>query len=126
MSIIIDKDTTVIVQGITGAEGAFHTKRMLEYGPKVVAGVTPGKGGTTTEGIPVFNTVHDAARETNAKVSAVFVPPAVAVDAIMEAVDSDIETIVCLTEGIPTIDMIAAKQFIKGKSSRLIGPNTQV
>jgi len=124
MSIIIDKDTKVMIQGITGTEGAFHTKLMLEYGTKVVAGVTPGKGGTTTEGIPVFNTVHDAARETNAKVSAVFVPPAVAVDAIMEAVDSDIETIVCLTEGIPTIDMIAAKQFIKGKSSRLIGPNT--
>ncbi len=124
MSIIIDKDTTVIVQGITGAEGAFHTKRMLEYGTKVVAGVTPGKGGTTLEGLPVFNTVHDAVRETNAKASAVFVPPAVAVDAIMEAVDSDIETIVCLTEGIPTIDMIAAKQFMKGKGSKLIGPNT--
>lgn len=124
MSILIDKTTKVIVQGVTGAEGVFHTKQMLEYGTKVVAGVTPGKGGTTIEGLPVFNTVHEAMRETDAGASAVFVPPAFAADAVMEAIDSDVETVVCLTEGMPAIDMIAVKQFMKGKGSKLIGPNT--
>jgi succinyl-CoA synthetase alpha subunit len=124
MSILIDKETRVIVQGITGAEGTFHTQQMLVYGTQVVAGVTPGKGGTTIQGIPVYNTVQDALRETGADASAIFVPPAFAADAIMEAVDSGVGTIVCLTEGIPTMDMIAVKQFTKDKVIRLIGPNT--
>jgi len=124
MSIIIDKDTRVIVQGITGSEGAFHTQQMLEYGTRIIAGVTPGKGGATIQGIPVFNTVSEALRETEANASAIFVPPAFAADAIMEAVDSGVRTVVCLTEGIPTMDMIAVKQFIRGKDVRLIGPNT--
>jgi succinyl-CoA synthetase alpha subunit len=124
MSILINKETRVIVQGITGSEGAFHTQQMLEYGTQIVAGVTPGKGGTTVRGVPVFHTVCDAQRETEAKVSAIFVPPAFAADAIMEAVDSGIRTVVCLTEGIPTMDMIVVKQFMKGKDIRLIGPNT--
>jgi len=112
------------VQGITGGEGVFHTQQMLEYGTQVVAGVTPGKGGTSILGIPVFHTVRDAQRETEANASAIFVPPPFAADAIMEAVDSNIRTVVCLTEGIPTMDMIAVKQFMKGKDVRLIGPNT--
>ena len=112
------------MQGITGGEGVFHTQQMLEYGTQVVAGVTPGKGGTSILGIPVFHTVRDAQRETEANASAIFVPPPFAADAIMEAVDSNIRTVVCLTEGIPTMDMIAVKQFMKGKDVRLIGPNT--
>jgi len=124
MSILIDKETRVIVQGITGGEGVFHTQQMLEYGTQIVAGVTPGKGGTSILGIPVFHTVRDALRDTGADASAIFVPPAFAADAIMEAVDSGIRTVVCLTEGIPTMDMIAVKQFMKGKNVRLIGPNT--
>jgi len=124
MSILIDKETRVIVQGITGSEGTFHTQQMLEYGTQIVAGVTPGKGGTTVREVPVFHTVRDAQRETGAKASAIFVPPAFAADAIMEAVDAGINTVVCLTEGIPTMDMIAVKQFMKGKDIKLIGPNT--
>src|SRR5512137_1982899 len=124
MSILIDKETRVIVQGITGGEGIFHTQQMLEYGTQVVAGVTPGKGGTSILGIPVFHTVRDAQRATEANASAIFVPPSFAADAIMEAVDAGIRTIVCLTEGIPTLDMITVKQFVKGKGVRLIGPNT--
>ena len=124
MSILIDKETRVIVQGITGGEGVFHTQQMLEYGTQIVAGVTPGKGGTSILGIPVFHTVRDALRDTGADASAIFVPPAFAADAIMEAVDAGIKTVVCLTEGIPTMDMIAVKQFMKGKDVRLIGPNT--
>jgi succinyl-CoA synthetase alpha subunit len=124
MSILINRYTRVIVQGITGSEGAFHTQQMLEYGTRIVAGVTPGKGGTTIQGIPVFNTVSEALRETEANASAIFVPPAFAADAIMEAVDSSVRTVVCLTEGIPTMDMIAVKQFIRSKDVRLIGPNT--
>lgn len=124
MSIIVDRKTEVIVQGITGSEGMFHTRQMIEYGTRIAAGVTPGKGGTTFQAISVFNTVRDALRETTADVSAIFVPPAFAADAIMEAVDSGIKTVVCLTEGIPTIDMIAVKQFMRGKDVRLIGPNT--
>ena len=112
------------MQGITGGEGVFHTQQMLEYGTQVVAGVTPGKGGTSILGIPVFHTVRDAQQETEANASAIFVPPSFAADAIMEAVDSNIRTVVCLTEGIPTMDMIAVKQFMKGKDVRLIGPNT--
>jgi succinyl-CoA synthetase alpha subunit len=124
MSILVNKETKVIVQGITGSEGAFHTQQMLEYGTQIVAGVTPGKGGTTAQGIPVFNTVYDARRETAANASVIFVPPPFAADAIMEAVDAGIKTVVCLTEGIPTMDMIAVKQFMKGKDIKLIGPNT--
>lgn len=124
MSILIDKETRAIVQGITGGEGLFHAQQMLEYGTQIVAGVTPGKGGTSILGIPVFNTVRDALRETWANTSAIFVPPPFAADAIMEAVDSGVRTVVCLTEGIPTMDMIAVKKFLKGKDTRLIGPNT--
>jgi succinyl-CoA synthetase alpha subunit len=124
MRILINKETRVIVQGITGSEGTFHTQQMLEYGTRVVAGVTPGKGGTIIQGIPVFNTVRDALRETEANASAIFVPPAFAADAIMESINSGVRTVVCLTEGIPTIDMITVKQFMKGKDVRLIGPNT--
>lgn len=124
MSILIDQNTKVIVQGITGAEGAFHTRQMVDYGTNVVAGVTPGKGGQKKDGVPVFNTVRDALENTGANASAIFVPPAFAADAVMEAVDAGIETVVCLTEGIPTFDMIAVKQFMKGTQSKLIGPNT--
>lgn len=124
MSILIDSSTRVIVQGITGKEGAFHTEQMVAYGTRVVAGVTPGKGGQSFGGIPVFNTLRDAARATGANASAIFVPPRFAGDAIMEAIDAGIETIVCLTEGIPTLDMIAVRQYMKGKVARLIGPNT--
>lgn len=124
MSILIDQNTKVVIQGITGGEGAFHTRQMKEYGTKVVAGVTPGKGGQKSEGIPVFNTVSDAVKNTGANASAIFVPPPFAADAVMEAVDAGVETIVCLTEGIPTLDMIAVKQFMKGTNSKLIGPNT--
>jgi succinyl-CoA synthetase alpha subunit len=124
MSIIIDKNTKVIVQGITGREGAFHARRMVEYGTKVVAGVTPGKGGTHFEGVPVFNTVRDAIAATDADASAIFVPPAAAADAIMEAIDSGIRAVVCLAEGIPTLDMIGVKQYMKERKTTLIGPNT--
>jgi len=124
MSILIDQNTKVVIQGITGGEGAFHARQMVEYGTSVVAGVTPGKGGQKSDGVPVFNTVRDAVESTGANASAIFVPPAFAADAIMEAVDAGIETIVCLTEGVPTFDMMAVKQFMKGTCSRLIGPNT--
>lgn len=124
MSILIDQNTKVIIQGITGGEGAFHARQMKEYGTKVVAGVTPGKGGQKFDDVPVFNTVRDAVENTGANASAIFVPPPFAADAIMEAVDAKLETVVCLTEGIPTLDMIAVKQFMKGTNSKLIGPNT--
>jgi succinyl-CoA synthetase alpha subunit len=124
MSILVDQNTKVVIQGITGGEGAFHARQMVEYGTSVVAGVTPGKGGQKSDGVPVFNTVRDAVENTGANASAIFVPPAFAADAIMEAVDEGIETVVCLTEGIPTFDMMAVKHFMKGTRSRLIGPNT--
>ncbi len=124
MSILIDNDTKVIVQGITGKEGAFHTAQMVAYGTRVVAGVTPGKAGESLDGVPIFNTVRDAARATGANASAIFVPPRFAGDAVMEAVEAGIGTVVCLTEGIPTLDMIAVRQYMKGKDVRLIGPNT--
>lgn len=124
MSIIVDENTKVIVQGITGNEGAFHTKQMIEYGTRVVGGVTPGKGGQIFTGVPVFNTVRVAVLSTGANVSAIFVPPAFAGDAIMEAVDAGVGVVVCLTEGIPTLDMVAVKQYMKGKDVKLIGPNT--
>lgn len=124
MSIIIDEKTRVVVQGITGGEGTFHTQRMQEYGTAVVAGVTPGKGGTTHLGVPVYNTVADAVENEGANASTIFVPAFFAGDAIMEAAAAGIKCVVCITEGIPTFDMIKAKSFIKDKDCCLIGPNT--
>jgi succinyl-CoA synthetase alpha subunit len=111
------------VQGLTGKEGTFHAKQMVEYGTNVVAGVTPGKGGTTHEGIPVFNTVADAVKEAGANASVIYVPPSFAADAVMEAADAGIPVIVCITEGIPTLDMVKVKEYLRDKPSRLIGPN---
>ena len=124
MSILVDEKTRVVVQGITGNEGLFHTKQMVEYGTKVVAGVTPGKGGQKIEGIPVFNSVMEAVKETGANGSAIFVPPAFAADAIMEAADSGVSMVVCLTEGIPTLDMVMVRKYLKEKGTKLVGPNT--
>jgi succinyl-CoA synthetase alpha subunit len=124
MSILVDGNTRVVVQGITGNEGMFHTRQMVEYGTKVVAGMTPGKGGQKIDGIPVFNTVSEAVENTNANASAIFVPPAFAADAILEACDAAISVIVCLTEGIPTMDMITVKKYLKERGARLVGPNT--
>ena len=124
MSIIVGDNTKVVVQGITGNEGAFHAKQMVEYGTKVVAGVTPGKGGQRFDGIPVFNTVKEAVEKTRADASAIFVPPPFAADAIMEAIDAGVDLVVCLTDGIPTLDMIAVKEYMKAKKTLLIGPNT--
>jgi len=124
MSILIDEKTHVVIQGITGGEGTFHTEKMIEYGTKVVAGVTPGKGGQKHLNIPVFNTVADAVENEGANAAAIFVPPYFAADAIMEAADSGVRLVVCITEGIPTFDMIKVKQFIKAKGVNLIGPNT--
>jgi succinyl-CoA synthetase alpha subunit len=123
MSILVDKSTKVIVQGITGREGTFHAKACAEYGTKIVGGVTPGKGGTTHEGWPVFNTVQEAVDKTGADASVIFVPPPFAADAIMEAADGEIELIICITEGIPVIDMVRAWEFLQTRRSRLIGPN---
>jgi len=123
MSILVDKNTRVVVQGITGSEGRFHTRQAVEYGTKVVAGVTPGKGGEKVDGIPVFNTVLEAVRETHANASAIFVPPAFAADAIMEAADAGLDLVVCITEGIPTLDMVKVYEFLRRKKTRLIGPN---
>jgi succinyl-CoA synthetase alpha subunit len=124
MSILIDETTRVVVQGITGGEGTFHTQRMQEYGTKVVAGVTPGKGGQTHLDVPVFNTVSDAVEQEGANASAIFVPPFFAGDAIMEAADAGVKLVVCITEGLPTFDMIKVKQFLNEKDCQLIGPNT--
>jgi len=124
VSIIVDENTRVISQGITGNEGLFHTRQMVEYGTKVLGGVTPGKGGQEVDNIPVFNTVAAAVQATGADTSVIFVPPAFSADAIMEAADAGIKTIVCLTEGIPTLEMIQVKIYLKGKGIRLIGPNT--
>ncbi len=124
MSILIDTSTKVIVQGITGREGTFHTAQMVAYGTRVEAGVTPGKAGQSFDGVPVFNTVRDAVEATGANASAIFVPPRFAGDAVMEAIEAGIETVVCLTEGIPTLDMIAVRQYMKERAIRLIGPNT--
>ncbi|GIM47786.1 succinate--CoA ligase [ADP-forming] subunit alpha [Collibacillus ludicampi] len=123
MSILINKDTKVITQGITGATGLFHTKQAIEYGTKMVAGVTPGKGGTEVEGIPVFNTVAEAKEKTGANVSVIYVPPAFAADSIMEAVDAELDLVICITEGIPVLDMVKVKRYMEGKKTRLIGPN---
>ena len=123
MAILVDKNTRLIVQGLTGKEGTFHAKNCAQYGTKVVGGVTPGKGGSTHEGWPIFNTVQEAVEKTGANTSVIFVPPAFAADAIMEAADAEIELIVCITEGIPTNDMVRAWEFLQTRRSRLIGPN---
>ena len=124
MSILIDENTRLLVQGITGSEGSFHARACLEYGTNVVAGCTPGKGGIMwQEQVPVFNTIEKAVKETGANASIIFVPAALAADAIFEAADAGLSPIVCITEGIPTADMIAVKQYLKGKDVRLIGPN---
>jgi len=124
MSILVNKDSKVICQGVTGSAGAFHTKMCKEYGTQMVGGVTPGKGGMTTEdGVPVFNTVAEAVKATNANVTMIFVPPPFAADAILEAVDAGIEVVICITEGIPVLDMVKVKRAMEGSKSRLIGPN---
>ncbi|BFH67981.1 MAG: succinate--CoA ligase subunit alpha [Paenibacillus dendritiformis] len=132
MSILINKDTKVITQGITGSTGMFHTKGALEYGTNMVGGVTPGKGGTKidieldngqTVSLPIFNSVIEAKRETGASVSVIYVPPAFAADSIMEAVDADLDLVICITEGIPVLDMVKVKRYMEGKRTRLVGPN---
>jgi succinyl-CoA synthetase alpha subunit len=123
LSILVDKNTRVIVQGITGKEGSFHTTQMIAYGTKIVGGITPGKGGTEHEGVPVFDTVADAVKQTGANASVVYVPPAFAADAIMEAADAGIALVVCITEGIPVLDMVRAFDYLRDRSTRLIGPN---
>lgn len=123
MSILVNQDTRVITQGITGSQGLFHTKQAIEYGTNMVGGVTPGKGGTTVEGVPVFNTVAEAVHETGANASVIYVPPAFAADAIMEAAAAELDIVVCITEGIPVLDMVKVKRFLEGRHTRLIGPN---
>ncbi|MBT4503237.1 MAG: succinate--CoA ligase subunit alpha [Gemmatimonadetes bacterium] len=123
MSVLIDENTRVIVQGITGGEGSFHARQMMEYGTQVVGGVTPGKGGQEFEGVPVFNAVAEAVDATKANASVIFVPPPFAGDAIMEAAAAGIELVICITEGIPTADMVKAYHYLQSRSTRLIGPN---
>lgn len=123
MSVLVNKNSKIIVQGFTGKEGTFHAEQCIEYGTNIVGGVTPGKGGQTHLGKPVFNTVDDAVKQAGANVSLIFVPPAFASDAIMEAAEAGIEVIVCITEGIPVKDMVTVKEYIKDKSCRLVGPN---
>jgi len=123
MSILVNRDTRVICQGITGSAGGFHTRQMVEYGTKVVGGVTPGRGNTKVDGIPVFNTMTEAVSQTGGNASVIFVPAPFAADAIMEAADAGVELVVCITEGIPVLDMVKVKQFLEGKPTRLIGPN---
>ncbi|MBI5633557.1 MAG: succinate--CoA ligase subunit alpha [Nitrospirae bacterium] len=123
MAIFVDKETRLLVQGITGKEGQFHTRQCIEYGTKIVAGVTPGKGGQTMDDVPVFNSVREAVSATKANCSMIFVPPAFAAKAIMEAIDADIDLIVAITEGIPVLDMMRIKNYLNGKKARLIGPN---
>ena len=123
MSVLVNKDSKIIVQGFTGGEGTFHASQMIEYGTNVVGGVTPGKGGQTHLDKPVFNTVSDAVKTTNADTSIIFVPPAFAADAIMESADAGIKVIICITEGIPTADMVKVKDYLANKDCRLVGPN---
>jgi succinyl-CoA synthetase alpha subunit len=123
MSVLVDKNTRVITQGITGAHGTFHTEQAIAYGTKMVGGVTPGKGGTTHLSLPVFNSVRDAVRETGANATAIYVPPPFAADAILEAIDAEVPLIVTITEGIPVLDMVKVKRALDGSKSRLIGPN---
>ncbi|BAC13500.1 succinate--CoA ligase subunit alpha [Oceanobacillus iheyensis] len=123
MSVYINKDTKVIVQGITGGTARFHTKQMLEYGTKIVAGVTPKKGGTEVEGVPVYNTVKDAVDATGATASVIYVPAPFAADAILEATDAELDLVICITEHIPVMDMVKVKRYMEGKKTRLVGPN---
>jgi succinyl-CoA synthetase alpha subunit len=123
MSVLVNKESKIVVQGFTGKEGTFHARQMIEYGTNVVGGVTPGKGGQSHLGKPVFNTVEDAVKECGANVSLIFVPPAFSADAIMEAADAGIEVIVCITEGLPVQDMVQVKEYLKDKECRLVGPN---
>ena len=123
MSVLVNKDSKVIIQGFTGGEGTFHSEQMIEYGTNVVGGVTPGKGGQTHLGKPVFNTVEDAVKEAGANTSLIFVPPAFAADAVMEAAEAGIKVIICITEGIPTKDMIMVKEYLSDKDCTLVGPN---
>lgn len=123
MSVLVNKDTKIITQGMTGKTGSFHTKACLEYGSQMVAGVGPGKAGQDFEGIPLYNTVRDAKEATGANVSVIYVPPPFAADAIMEAVDADLDLVICITEGIPVLDMLTVNSFMEGRRTRLIGPN---
>ena len=123
MSILVDENTRVVVQGVTGKEGSFHTGQMIEYGTKIVAGVTPGKGGSKHESVPIFNTVADAVKETGANASIVYVPPPFAADAVMEAADAGVPFAVCITEGIPALDMVRAFDYLRDRKTRLLGPN---
>ncbi len=123
MSILVNKNSRVLTQGITGKSGSFHTKACRDYGSKMVAGVGPGKGGSNFEGIPLFNTVKEAKKATDADISVIYVPPPFAADAIMEAVDAELDLVICITEGIPVLDMLKVKAFMDGKKTRLIGPN---
>jgi succinyl-CoA synthetase alpha subunit len=123
VSVFINKDTKVIVQGITGSTALFHTKQMLEYGTQIVGGVTPGKGGTEVEGVPVFNTLEEAVKVTGANASVIYVPAAFAADAILEAVDAELDIAICITEHIPVLDMVKVKRYMEGKKTRLVGPN---
>ena len=123
MAVLLDRNTRLVVQGLTGREGTFHAKQAAAYGTTVVGGVTPGKGGTMHEGWPIFNSVHDAIKETGANASVIFVPPPFAADAVMEATDAGLPLAVCITEGIPVVDMLRAFTFMEGKKTRLVGPN---
>jgi succinyl-CoA synthetase alpha subunit len=123
LSVLVDKNTRLVVQGITGKEGSFHTKQMVEYGTNIVGGVTPGKGGTTHEGIAVFNTVEQAVKDAGANASVIYVPPPFAADAIIEAAAAGLPLVVCITEGIPALDMVKVKRFLEGTATRLVGPN---
>ncbi|RME14975.1 MAG: succinate--CoA ligase subunit alpha [Bdellovibrio sp.] len=123
MSILIDKNTKVLCQGFTGANGTFHSEQAIKYGTQMVGGVTPGKGGTTHLGLPVFDTVKECVEKTGATASVIYVPPPFAADAIMEAVDAELDLVICITEGIPVLDMVKVKRFMEGKKTRLIGPN---
>src|SRR6187431_1946911 len=123
MSVLVNKSSKVIVQGFTGSEGTFHAGQMIEYGTQVVGGVTPGKGGTKHLDLPVFNTVKDAVKQTGANASVIYVPPPFAADAILEAIDADLDLVICITEGIPVLDMVKVKRKLQSSRTRLIGPN---